>query len=311
MKKIYLTLLGICLGASLLFAQDETVKDTVWKIGGIASINLTQSYYENWTAGGIPSVAGIAFLKAYAKYEKKKWRWDNQFDLAYGLISERQRLMRKTDDKIQIDSKLGYNIKNKWFASFLASYKSQFTPGYEDDELQEVKISDFMAPAYIMTSLGFDFNPNDNFSLFLSPTALKATIVLNQDLADIGAFGVQGGEWQVQNGDSSFTSGKNFRSELGAHLKLMYKAKVLENVDFINKLELFTNYLENFGNVDLNWEGILDMKINDYLSANLRVELIYDDDIDISTGVDDEGIEQFGPRLQIKQIFGLGLSYKF
>jgi len=317
MKKILILTLIIISGHGFIYSQEgEALKDTTWKKGGVASVNLTQAYYENWTAGGVPSVAGIAFLKSYAVYEKGKWKWDNQFDFAYGLINERNKLMRKTDDKIQIDSKFGYKTGKNWYTSMLASFRTQFTEGWEDPYEQEVKISDFMSPAYFILSLGFDYNPKDNFSLFMSPVATKTTIVLDQELADAGAFGVDGREVQYITSDTTvidsvITPGKNYRLEMGAQIKLMYKAHVWENVDFITKLELFTNYFENFGNIDVNWEALLEMKVNDYLSANLRVEMIYDDDIDILTGVDDDGTEHFGPRLQIKQLFGLGLSYRF
>jgi len=295
----------------------EVVKDTIWKTGGVVSLNVTQAYFENWTAGGVPSITGVGFIKLFATYEKSKWRWDNQLDMAYGLIQERQSNQRKTDDKLNFDTKLGYNVGNKWYASLLGSFRTQFTPAYEDPDIQVVKISDFMSPAYLTISLGIDHIPNDNFSFFFSPISSKITMVTDQELADKGAFGVEKAKWDTTVVDSItidstlIEEGLNVRYEFGAHIKIMYKAKVWDNVDFITKLELYANYLENFGNVDVNWEGLLDMKINQYLSANLRVEVIYDDDIDIPTGTNEAGNQTFGPRMQLKQMFGLGISYKF
>jgi hypothetical protein len=92
---------------------------------------------------------------------------------------------------------------------------------------------------------------------------------------------------------------------------MLFKMDLMKNVNFQTKLELYANYFDNFGNIDVNWEGLIEMKINDYLSTNIRAELIYDDDIKILTGKDDLGNETFGPRLQIKQLFGLGLALKF
>ena len=298
--------------SSQLFSQDEAVKDSTWKFGGTFSLNLNQAYYENWTAGGVPSVAGVSYFKTFATYTKKKWKWDNQLDVAYGLINEREKKMRKTDDKIHFDTKLGYELKGPWYVSLLATFKSQFTPGFEDPEIQEIKISDWMAPAYVMTSLGFDYTPNDNFQMFIAPIAAKATIVLDQLLADQGAYGVEPGFYERdQAGDTTFTQGERYRIEYGAHFKAQYKKSIWTNVDFATKLELYTNYFENFGNIDVNWDFGLEMKVNDFLSANFRVETIYDDDIMISTGTDDEGVETFGPRMQLKQLFGMGLTYKF
>jgi hypothetical protein len=316
MKKYIMTVVALMTATTGIYAQ-ETVRDTTWKTGGVISLNFTQAYYENWTAGGKPSVSGIGFLKLFATYEKNKLRWDNQLDLSYGVIRERQATERKTDDKINFDSKLGYNLGKSWYASLLTAFRTQFTPGYEDPEFQLVKISDFMSPAYLTISAGADYNPNENFSLFIAPISAKTTIVLDQELADRGSFGVQPGDWETivrdTSGtiDSTFIPGQQFRYEIGAHLKLMYKANIWTNVDFLTKLELYANYIDNFGNIDVNWEGLINMKVNDYLAANIRVELIYDDDIAIPTGTDEAGITHYGPRVQIKQLLGIGLSYKF
>ena len=318
MKKIFAALTVILMASPMIvLSQDEVVpKDTVWKTGGIISINLTQAYYENWTAGGVPSVAGTSFLKYFATYEKKRWRWNSTVDLAYGLINEREKKMRKTDDKIQLETKLGYSMGHSWFFTVLGTFKTQFTEGYEDPEVQEIKISDFMSPAYVNTSLGFDFLPNENFSLFIAPVAMKATIVQDNDLANAGAFGVEAGKWETIKRDSTttdsvFINGKNIRYEMGAHLKMMYKRQLMTNVNLQTKLELYANYFDNLGNVDVNWETLIEMKVNKSLSANFRFEIIYDDDVKIPTGTDSEGNQSFGPRMQIKQLFGLGLAYKF
>ncbi|MEQ8521529.1 MAG: DUF3078 domain-containing protein, partial [Vicingaceae bacterium] len=230
MQKIFICsilLLGLLFGTNL-HAQ-EALKDTTWKTGGVISVNFSQAYYENWTAGGIPSVSGVGFLKLFATYTKEKWRWDNQLDLAYGLIRERESISRKTDDKINFDTKLGYSVGGNWHASLLGSFRTQFTPGYEDPETELIKISDFMSPGYLTISLGMDHNPNENLSIFIAPVALKTTFVLDQALADNGAFGVQSGEWETivrdSTVDSNYVAGKRIRYEIGAHFKLRYVAK--------------------------------------------------------------------------------------
>ena len=297
-----------------LSAQEASI-DTTWKTGGVISMNFNQSYYQNWQAGGVPSISGVGFLKLFATYNKDKWMWDNRLDLAYGIIRQRQSLGRKTDDKINFDTKLGYDIGKAWYATMMGSFRTQFTPGYEDPEVQKVRISDFMAPAYLTVSMGFDYNPNSNFSLFVAPLASKMTFVLDQELANKGAYGVKAGSWETIRRDttidSTFVLGKKIRYELGAHLKMLYKVDVWTNVDFQTKLELWANYIYHVGNIDVNWEGLLNMKVNDYLSANVRLELIYDDDIKVPLGTDDAGVTHYGPRVQLKQLFGMGLSYSF
>lgn len=318
MRIFFVALVCMLSGMSTLFAQDGDSlqqKDTTWKVGGIISLNFSQAYYENWQAGGTPSITGVGFLKLYSLYYKRKWRWDSQLDVAYGLIQERQAIQRKTDDKFTFDTKIGYDLGKKWFLSILGSFRTQFAPAYEDPDTRNVKISDFMSPAYVILSPGIDHSPTDNFTFYFSPCALKTTIVLDEELANKGAYGVQAGEWETIQRDTILDSmrvgGKHFRYEFGAYMKLLYKVGVWDNVEFQTKLELFANYLNKFGNIDVNWEGLLNMRINDFLSANIRAQIIYDDDIQIPTYVDDQGRQYYGARMQLKELFGLGLAYKF
>ncbi|WP_423129656.1 hypothetical protein [Gaoshiqia sp. Z1-71] len=54
------------------------------------------------------------------------------------------------------------------------------------------------------------------------------------------------------------------------------------------------------------------MKINSFLSANLITNLIYDNDIKIPIDKDHDGLtDEIGPRIQFKELFGIGLNVKF
>ena len=160
---------------------------------------------------------------------------------------------------------------------------------YPDDS---TLISGFLAPAYILIALGMDYKPNDAFTILISPLAGKFTIVRDQNLANTGAFGVE--------------PGKKIRKEFGASLKLMYKGNLMENITFQTKVDLFSNYIDHPENIDINWEVLITMKVNKYISANISASLIYDDDIDI---VQENG--KIGPATQFKELLGIGLSYKF
>jgi hypothetical protein len=86
----------------------------------------------------------------------------------------------------------------------------------------------------------------------------------------------------------------------------------MENVNFTTKLELFSNYLEDAQNVDLNWETAFAMKVNKYITATLSTQLIYDDNTIINIDKNDDGIiDASGPRTQFKEVLGIGLAYKF
>lgn len=158
-------------------------------------------------------------------------------------------------------------------------------------------ISDFFAPAYILVAVGLDYKPNSHFSAFIAPLTVKYTIVKNDSLSAAGAFGVP--------------PGKKLLSEIGGYLRVIYtkndfKSEFMKNVSFTSKLDLFSNYAKNPQNIVVNWETLIALKVNKYISASLNTMLIYDDKIKtISDGV------PAGPKVQFKEIFGAGFSYKF
>jgi hypothetical protein len=232
-------------------------------------------------------------------YLKARTSWDNSLNLGYGLLKENDRDLTKSEDKMEFNSKVGYKLseKGKWYYSGLFNFRSQFANGYKYPDVTN-KISAMFAPAYISLALGADFKPNDKFSLFLSPLGSKFTIVADEDLSASGAFGVE--------------KGKKFRAEMGGTLKSELKFPVVTNVDVVTGLSLFSNYLKTPQNIDVNWDFRLNMKINKFLSANLITNLIYDDDIYVAVDRNEDGIfEGKGRRIQLKQLFGAGFSYKF
>jgi hypothetical protein len=279
-------------------AQSQ-VKDTVWRTGGVFSLNMAQSSFTNWAAGGQNSLSFNGLINLTASYKKNKSAWDNALILGYGqmFIKGGTPDLTKTDDRIDFQSKYGIKASEKWYYSALISFKTQMAPGYNYPNTEN-KISDFLAPAYLIFSLGMDYKPKPEFSAFLSPLTSKNTIVNDQVLSDAGAFGVE--------------PGKKFRGEMGAYANLVYKKdEILKNVNFATRLELFSNYLHNPQNVDVSWETFLILKVNKFLSATVNTLLVYDDDVLIKVGEGTEGEPIMGKRTQFKEVIGVGFTYKF
>jgi len=150
----------------------------------------------------------------------------------------------------------------------------------------------------VKTVFKHTYKPGDIFSAFIAPVTAKITIVNDQALADSGAFGVD--------------PGKKVRSELGGYIRLMFQKDIIENVSFATKMDIFSNYLNNPQNIDINWETLLTLKANKYLSATLTTHLIYDDDVKIEEDTDNDGItDRKGPRTQFKEVVSIGLTIKF
>ena len=293
MKALISTILAVWI-TTASFAQEADTIQSNWKKGGDFTLTFSQVSFSNWAAGGKNSVSGVSLLNYSANYAKDRLNWDNTFQLGYGLLKEGTQDLIKSEDKMDFSSKLGYKIsdESKWLYSGLFNFRSQFANGYKYPDTENV-ISTLFSPAYITLALGADYKPSDMFSLFLSPLGSKFTIVTDEDLSAEGAFGVD--------------KGKKFRAEMGASLKSELKFPVVKNVDVQTVLGLFSNYLNNPQNIDVNWDFRVNMKINEYLSANFLTNMIYDHDILIP--IDDQGNK--GRRVQWKQLFGAGLSFKF
>ena len=290
MKKL-LALLFVLVVSIGTYAQNEQKKDTSWKIGGESSLIFSQVSLSNWAAGGENSLAANAYFNLFANYKKGNVIWENKFEIAYGLQKQGEESLRKSDDKLYFSSTYGKKAFKKWYYTGSFSLKSQFTNGYNYPDDTQI-ISKFFAPAYLLLSFGLEYKPNDFFMLNISPISGKMTVVNSQILADAGAFGVD--------------PGKKSRSEFGGSLSMNFKQEIAKNIEFKTKLEMFTNYAENPENIDVDWEVFINMKVNDLITTTFTTHLIYDDDIDI---IDKDGM--IGPRTQFKEIFGVGITYKF
>ncbi|HPE99227.1 MAG: DUF3078 domain-containing protein [Bacteroidales bacterium] len=280
-----------------------------WKKGGMFTVAFSQVSLSNWAAGGENSFSGNSIVNSFANYKKGKISWDNTLDLGYGIMKQGEQEVRKTDDKIDFSSKFGRKLSSNSFAAALLNFKTQFMPGYNYPN-DSVAISRIMAPGYLLFAAGYDFKKGDWLSLFLAPVTGKMTFVLDETLANAGAFGVEPAV--INPLDSTIlTAGKHMRTEFGGYFKGAFTKDIMKNVKLSSKLELFTNYLKNPQNIDVYWETNIGMKVNKYITVTIGTTLIYDDDIDIEIK-DEAGIViGKGPRTQFKEVFGLGFSYKF
>ncbi|MBE0646897.1 MAG: DUF3078 domain-containing protein [Bacteroidales bacterium] len=302
MKK-YLILFITLLFASFVLGQDisdvtkavEKAKtgastDSVkyWNISGMGTLNVAQAGYSNWAAGGANSLGLIGMVNLNINYSKGKHAWANIIDLAYGFqmigIGSSDQQYNKTDDKIEITSTYGYAISEnkKWYFSGLVNFRTQFSNGYKYPD-DSTEISTMMAPGYLVAGIGITYVPTTWFRAYLSPVSGRFTFVLDTTLSNAGAFGV--------------TAGKQIRGEFGTYFRADLNKDLAKNINLTSSLELFTDYLNNFGNIDVNWNVLLTMKVNKWLAASINANLIYDDDVIQAT--------------QFKEIIGVGISYKF
>ena len=307
MKKTILTLI---FGFSLLVSVNaQTDTNKYWKFGGVFNLSIAQTGLVNWTAGGENTVSVNVLVKYNANYAKGKWKWDNDFTIGYGGLIQGNSPWAKTDDRMELNTKVGREVTKKWYYSAFLNFRTQMVDGYKLPDDSTV-ISTWMAPGYVTGGLGMEYSPNDYFTASISPVAAKLTVVANQPLADAGAYGVDKAEYDTSGVKTK--DGSLQRFEFGGNITLQFKKELIKNVTLDTKLKLFSNYLKSPGNIDVNWDLMLLMKVNKWLSASVSTSIIYDDDIDIPLDKNDDGInDNVGPRVQFKEVIGVGLNLTF
>ena len=271
-----------------------------WEKGGVFSLTLGQTGFSTyWAAGGINSVSINGLAGLHANYKKGKLTWDNTLDIGYGKQIQGEKDSRdylKINDKLDFASKLGLKATDKIYYAALLNFKTQFENGYTYPDDSTV-ISTFLAPGYLLVAAGIDYKPNKNLSVFFAPLTSKTTIVSYQPLADAGAFGVEPGE--------------NIRNEFGGYLKAAYTKDIAKNINLNTKIDFFSNYLNEPQNIDINWEVLIAMKVNKYISANISTQLIYDHDVKFDIPNESDNGTHKGARAQFKELLGIGFTINF
>lgn len=281
MKKIIL--LAAILTTSFFYAQDAQVKtDSTWTKKGTISLLGSQSSFSQWQAGGSNNLAVNGAVNYDINYKKADWLWDNKIIASYGINKLKGEDQKKTDDRLEINSVLGKKAKGEWYYSAFTNFKTQFDTGLNPDDETE-KISHFMSPAYWQTGLGMLWKKNDNLKVNIAPATTRFIFVHKHFTNLKESFGVE--------------QGKNMRFEFGAAVNAYYKVQIMENFTVENILNLYSNYLEDPQNVDLDYQLNAVLKVNKYISTNLTFQALYDDNA--YTG------------FQTRHTLGVGLNYMF
>ena len=267
-------------------------RDTSWTRGGLVGINLSQISLSNWAAGGDIAVGFNLNFNYKLDFKRDRHLWQNRLEMAYGLNKTKSEGTKKTNDNLYLSSIYGYQLKKSLYLSGLMTFQTQFAKGYDYNVDPDVFISRFMAPGYLMVGAGLTWKPKKWFTATLSPATWRGTFVSSKILSDQGDFGVD--------------PGKHLFSEFGANLRMEANYEFLKNMTVYSRLDLYSNYLEKPQNVDVNWIVQLNMKINQWFSANIGTNMIYDDDIKIAQK---DGTK--GPRLQFKETLNIGFQVNF
>ena len=282
---------------------------------GNYGLNINQLALSNWAAGGENSATGKAFANFSLIYHKKAFEQKLIGAFAFGISRFADKRIEKSDDKIDLTYSLSLDSKTQWSVTTVATFNTQFAEGYKYPNDSTV-ISSFFAPAYLTVSGGYSYKTkNERFQIFLSPLAGKVTFVMNQDLADMGSFGVKKGYF---NQDNVWIPGENIAAAVGVNAIINYKQPIGKNISYTTMLNAFYNYTEKRDDdrlrLDFNWENTINFIISRSISTILFVNLKYDHNTTFPVYEDIEGVETLVdniPKLQIKESLGIAFIHRF
>ena len=160
----------------------------------------------------------------------------------------------------------------------------------EDTIMRTQQFAKFLSPATVNFSVGIDFKPQDNLSIYYSPVAYKGIFVSDDAIA---ALNVHGNE-----------EGKNTFHQLGSLLRILLNQKLAKDrVLFSSNLALYSNYLKEPQNIDIDWQNQLDFAIIPNLAITLKLNMFYDHDIKVQISDNDapNGVNGTGRRVSLTQ----------
>jgi hypothetical protein len=289
-----------------------TKPDTIshWKKENILGVDISEIAFVNWSAGGTSAITGLVRGHLKRDYKDDYQVWSSELIFRYGLNKQEGIELRKTDDVFRINSTYGFrkDSLSNWYHSAKFNFNTQFTNGYNYPNT-ETPISKPFAPAYTFLGIGSEYiYKPEKLNVYLSPLTLKNTAVLDQALANTGAYGVTKAVYDSQG--NLISKGKKSKTELGVLVSNYIEREILTNVTIKNRLILYSDYLHNFGNIDVDWQFLADFRVNQHIKANIGFNLIYDEDIDTFEEVNGVVINE-GPKVQLKQVLGIGVEYHF
>lgn len=256
-------------------------ESSVFKRSLVTGLDVAQSHFDNWRAGGEDSLAWTGHLDASGAYDHDKNLWENGLKLAYGQSRLDGLDPRKSADSIHADST--YTRRLNAYVNPYASvvWDTQFVDGYQyfaGTTLTPRVVSKFMDPGYLTESLGLGFSQGDWFKF-------KVGAAVKQTFTDA---------YPSYADDPSTTTIERFRNEPGVSSLTQVNWVLGPGLRLSSSLDLFSNLVAS-DQVVAQWDSQFSAKVNNWLTANLTMGMRYD--------------KRVSTQRQLSQGLTLGLSY--
>ena len=301
--------LSLIITLALLFTglsgRAQTASQKNWESAGDVSLNINQVHLKNWAPGGQSALSLLGSLGYHANYQTKSIAWLNQFSGYFGAVKAGKGAdLQKNHDFLEYNSRLSIAHKKRTHFVLFGNVITQLAKGYLENNKAH-RISNFFAPAYVTEGVGFEYrslkySADSLFFAVISPAAAKHTIVSDP---------------RVNGKIYGLSSTNGVRSELGVYFQAGLKKQILERTNLSTQLQLYSNYLKNFGNIDVNWRTQLTVAANKWINLQLMTHLVFDDDSNLPafTDLNADGFTEVtatGPKLQFMEILGVGVVIK-
>lgn len=305
--------------SKLLDVQKIVVKPQYWKYRSEASFVFSQSALSNWVKGGENSVSTALDITGYADYNNKalKLSSSNFARLKYGYIASGDKGIRKNLDLLETNSKLNHKAFGKFDFSGIMLFKTQIAKGYNYTKVKDrdtaILVSKFMNPAVLTIGFGLDYKPNKTTSINFSPLSYKGTFV-----SDPAYMNQTYDSTKIDQTKYGVPKDKKSLNEPGVSFMISNTWKPFKSITVTNRLQLFTNYINNPQNIDIDWEAIVVANLNWFTDIRFNTHLIFDDDTK-TLELDSEkkpvlrpdGTQKKTARVQFKEMLGLSLVFRF
>jgi len=262
-----------------LFSQEPSKGP--WKKAVVGGLNMTQTGFDNWSAGGENAFAWQLSFSYKFVQDKEKTKWSNTGKFAYGATKTGAAETRKSVDEIKLESVLTYKLGSKINPYAAFNGDTQMAAGYNYKTDPSTQVSAFMDPGYFRESLGAGYDIREGLATRLG-FSMKQTLTTDYPIpyAD----------------DVETVEIETVRSEAGLESVTDLSIPVSETSQITSKLELFSAF-GALDETDVNWDNTLAVKVSEYLNINVNLQLVYDKDI--------------SAKRQIKQAMALGVNYTF
>jgi len=246
-------------------------KVSYWHKSVVFGLNFNQSAFtNNWSAGGISSVALGTNFDFKAEYNKTPLDYTSETNLIYGVAATKGQGSRKTNDRIFLDNKIASQLSKHWYLFGSLSFESQFAPGYQytDENGNPVPhgliISNFMAPGYLTESLGFEYKPNKFYDVRLGTGTAKQTF-----LTDTTIYHNLPQNYGVKPGHM-------FLNQLAVQAVGSVDKDIMKNLHLTARYAIFIPYIQPVAYTTHRLDATLTAKVNRLINVSMNATLLYD-----------------------------------